>query len=120
MALTSAEKAQIREVLGYPAPPVTDTTLEGVLTALADESTLTRVRALLTEVTAIDTQLTASRGRFKVGEAEGVTILGPRETAALNSEGRRLSARLAITLNVVARSGPYGSGGGSGGYYGVG
>lgn len=108
MALTADEKAQLRTALGYPAPPMTDSAFESALSVLSDAATLTLVRAQLTDLASIDTQLAAARGRYKVSEADGVVIAGPAETRALRLDARQICASLAATLHVECRQGPYG------------
>lgn len=105
MALTEAQRVQVRLYLGWSARyRQMDSRLEQSMYAVdALPDTLTVVTGLLTSLADIDTRLTAAYGRLRAAAIGDITLPGDRELLALRSEGRRLSGRLASTLGVAVR-----------------
>lgn len=114
MALTDAQKAQVRRYLGFPdINRQSNSELEGAMTALSAEGE-SFVGDLLTGLAAVQTKLTASWDRQKVIKAEEVTLAGDGEIRALRMEGNRLAMDLGTTLDVEPRRMPFSSGRSSG------
>lgn len=110
MALTDAQKAQIRRYLGYPdVNRLLHHQLEGALVAISAAGE-TEISGLLAQLATLDAQLQASWGRQKVKKAENVVLAGPDEICALRHEGRRLVGALATLLDVSVRASPFDSG----------
>lgn len=118
MALTSAERAKIREYLGWGTRFFQeDTALEMAMDAIStapftdDE---TQVRAALTELANLDTRLTGARDRLQASTVGSIT-LNPAEIMQLRMEGHRYCQTIAHILRVeIRRGGKYGIGGGGG------
>lgn len=111
MALTDAQKAQVRRYLGFPDVN-RDASLEGVMASLsADGETL--VGTILTALESIQTRLTASQGRQSIIQVEDVKFSGGDELRSLWAEGNRLAQDLASLLDVTPRRLPFGGGGGT-------
>lgn len=109
--LSEDEQARIRMYLGYPANNRhPDWKLEGAMKAVqSNASEVAIIRELLTELAAIDADLSSSRGRQKVVEADGVKLAGGGELRELNKEGRRLVERLARLLAVEPKAAAFGA-----------
>lgn len=113
MALTDAQKAQVRRYLGYPdVNRQSHHVLEGALTSLSTDGE-SLVSDLLTQLATIQTKLTSSHDRQKVLKAEEVTLAGDLEIRALRAEGARLVQDLGVTLDVPPRRHPFSSGSGT-------
>lgn len=113
MAWTETQKAQVRLYLGWPARFwQTDSRLEQAMNAVNDKAEeLALCTALLTSLADIDTRITACYTRLKALKVGKIELPGAGELGALRSEGKRLSARLALTLGVAMRPGVWGGGG---------
>ncbi len=119
MALSAANKADVRRYLGYPdINRDAHSALEGALVALSAEGE-TVVTGLLSQLGTIDTQLQSSWSRQKVKRAEEVTLAGHDEIMALRQEGNRLAATIGTVFGVtpvrlpfaaMASAGPTGRG----------
>lgn len=105
MAWTDTQKANVRLYLGWPARFwQTDSRLEQAMNAINDKAEeLAICTGLLTDLADIDTKITACYTRLKALRAGKIQLPGTGELAALRSEGRRLSGRLAATLGVAVR-----------------
>jgi hypothetical protein len=113
LALTSAERAQVRTVLGYAdTPAYPNTWLEGTLSALSSDAEA-QVRALLGELAAIDAQLTDCRAnRLKVSTVDGINLSGPGEMRALLREASRRAHTISLIVGIEKAGDPYKSGSG--------
>jgi hypothetical protein len=111
MALTPTETNAIKRYLGYDL--VTPDAWRGDAAAGLDRNIErlnaageTTVRAVLTELAAVDTSITAARGRLKAAQVGKIT-LNAGEVPALLAERSRLSGELGRLLGVAApASGP--------------
>jgi hypothetical protein len=113
MALTDAQKAQVRRYLGYPdVNRASYPDLEGALDALSAEGE-TFVGELLTSLASVQTKLASAWDRQKVHRAEEVTLAGHDEILALRAEGYRLARDLGVALDVKPRRNPFASGSGT-------
>jgi len=108
MALSLAERAEVRRLLGY-----WDQTaglyhaLEGYMTALTAEAE-DQVRTWLAEVEDIDAQISEFRRcRLKFKRTEDVVVAGLDELLALYQEGNRLARQIATTLGTPVYRYPY-------------
>lgn len=112
--LQLAEKARIRQLLGYPDEfRYANTRLEGCLTTISDEA-VDQARAILTNIAAVDTLILtiglANIGLKRVDEiwfTDGVTQITQQRKA-----GRIFIGQLSILLGVP----PYGDYYGTAGY----
>jgi hypothetical protein len=123
MALSDAEKARIRSLLGYspryrsyeghPSMSI-ESAMNSIASYTEDES---RIRTLLTELTAIDTSLTAARARLQAKAVGSITLNSDNEIGQLRAEGRRYVKAIAQILSVDVLENFYsgGSGGSTGG-----
>ena len=105
MALTDAQKAQVRRFLGYPDVN-RDSALDHAMDALSAEGE-SLVGDLLTSLATVQATLEAAWDRQKVLKAEEVTLAGDAEIRALRLEGGRLAADLAAVLDVPMRRDPF-------------
>ena len=118
MALTSAQKAQIRELLGWSAMSVDDGPgyrLDSSMIAIAnrpDEEA--RIVDALEKCDALTVRIEGAYDRLKASAVGSIT-LNPREIAILKSEGRRQTKIIAALLGVEIRPGALFGGGGGGG-----
>jgi len=111
MALTSAQKAQIRLYLGFPdVNRSLSPELEGAMLAVSAEAE-TLITDLLTRLDSLTTTLEAGWTYQAVIKAEEVTLSGFSGIDALRSEGRRLVNNLSIILGVQPRTTPFDTGG---------
>ena len=114
MALSDAQKAQVRRYLGYPdGYRYIYTELENAMTALSSEGE-TLVTDILTKLASIETKLTSAWDHQKVTRVEDVYFSGAGEVQSLRHEGRRLVADLASLLAVTPLRTPFSSGSGGG------
>lgn len=124
MALSDSEKARIRSLLGYSPryrsyeghPSMS---IESAMSSIAgypeDE---TRIRTYLTELTVIDTSLTAARTRLQAKEVGSIVLNSDMEITQLRMEGKRYVTAIAQALSVDVLHNFYSggmSGGGAGG-----
>lgn len=113
MALTDAQKAQVRRYLGFPdVGRESDGLLEGAMDALSVEGEALVV-VILTALADIQTKLSAAQTRMQIVQIEDVKFAGGDEVKGLWAEGNRLAADLAVTLGITARRRPFGGGGGT-------
>lgn len=102
MALSEAQKADVRLYLGFARGRDLNPQLESRLDAgvLSTEEE-TRIGATLTLLGQIDTKLqSAALDNLDLQRAEDVTFLGPEQLAELRRHGRSLVGRLATLLEV--------------------
>ena len=118
MALTEAQRVEIRRYLGWQARYwQMDSQLEQAMNAMDTlPETLTSIGLRLAELAVLETSITSARGRLKALAVGSITLSGPGEISALRSEGRRITASLAATLGVPVKPGAV-FGGGSGSNY---
>lgn len=112
MALTDAQRAEVRLVLGWPARfHQTNTRLEMAMDALTTEPEHeAQVIALLASVADIDTKLLAAHKRLKAVQVGTITMSPLRtEIAGLRMEGRRFVGRLASIVGVPVMNDYFGS-----------
>jgi len=119
MALTDAQKAEIRMFLGWtPRYGQVDDALTRALSAIetfpADESLITNAigddpPGLLVSIKDVDAKLVNAHGRLKADNV-GSIQLNRAELRQLRSEGKRLVGRLAGILGVEVRGDPFSSG----------
>lgn len=117
MAFTSAEKAQIRQVLGYSALFYDlDPRLEGQMDSLPtrDADSAARISANLVKLTALDARMECALDNLDAAVAGSMTLLGPAQLVALRAHGRMLIQQIAITLEVPVRKDYYAPGEASG------
>lgn len=121
MALSAANRADIRYFLGWPARWFqSDSRLEQAMNALdsltAQDSgaTETLVLACVTSAKAIDTALVTAWGRIKALKVGSIDLPGAMEVETLRREGRRFVGRLAAILGVHPVADVFGSGAGAG------
>lgn len=120
MALTAAQKAEVRRWLGWPARfHQFDSRLENAMDALATEpeheaqitNPLTGTPpGILAELDDIDAKLRDAHKRIKASEVGNIKLNNGREIAWLRREGRRHTRRLAALLGVERRVDVFGSG----------
>jgi hypothetical protein len=115
MAFTLTEAQQIRTFLGYSDTKVdANTWLTATIGQVGAESE-TAIRALIVEITGIDTQLgTARTKRMQVSEVDGIKLLGPEENRMLRKDAARLCNRIGVILGIKVVEDIYANGGGSG------
>jgi hypothetical protein len=115
MAFSLSEAQQIRTFLGYA-----DTNISAnawLVSTIGQVTTETEnaIRALLVELTSIDTQLaTARTKRMQVSEVDGIKLLGPEENRMLRKEGSRLCNRIGVMLGIQVQEDVYSGAGGGG------
>lgn len=115
MAFTTTEMQAIRTYLGYADVNLAANAWLNSSLGQATSDTESAVRALLGELSTLDTQLATVRAkRFQVSEIEGISLLGPMESKALQKEGARLANRIGVMLGIQCKEDIYSSGGGSG------
>ena len=98
---TDAEKAQIRQVLGYSELfHDVDTRLENQMLEIGTRSpdAKTRISASLVALTAIDARLVSALDNLDLVRAEDVTFLGPAQLDTIRAHGRMLIQQISITL----------------------
>lgn len=107
-ALTDAEKATIREYMGWSARfAQTDTALERAMSAIDGmPAELDKLRAHLTELARIDAALVACEARFKADQVGSIT-LSQSELRRLRSRGEERLGRMATLLGVEVRDNPF-------------
>lgn len=104
MAFTGAERVQIRMYTGWGNRFTQyDDALERAMETLGnDPDAQALVQSLLTELTRIDTAITAAESRLKASEV-GSIALNPLEVDQLRGRGRQFAARLCRAIGVEAR-----------------
>lgn len=113
MAFTGAEKAAIRNYLGYSELfHDIDTRLEGQMDTIGTTrpDAEARVRALLTKLAALETKITEAGDCFtnlKKGP-EGVEFFGPEQILALQSLGATYIQQMSIIFEVSAKRAYFG------------
>lgn len=114
MALSDANKAQVRRYLGYPdINRSSHSGLENAMTALSSEGE-TVVTGVLTQLDTIQTSLQGEWAYLRVQRAEDVTLNSAGALRALRAEGRRLAEELAATLDVQVNRDIFSGGSSSG------
>jgi hypothetical protein len=105
MALTEAQKSDIRLYLGWSARFFQyDSRLEMAMSALETRPEHeTQVIALLVKLTTIDAEIEAARSRFKADKVGSIT-LRKEEPDQLRDEGRMFAKRIASILGVEIRN----------------
>ena len=120
MALTDAQRAEVRRFLGYPdASAGLYSQLEGRMTAISAAGEATVV-AVLTDLATLETKLKAIWSTAHVTRAEEVELASPSGMAALRQEGRRLCWALGQILGSSVERTPFDTGSGSAGIAGRG
>lgn len=115
---TLDERARIRRLLGWEARYLQyDTSLESALDAINQNSPAdqTIIREILTQLTALDTRLTAAQTRFGVERVGTIYLDTTSMLGLLKSEAKRLVVNLAAILGVEIKCNFYGGGGPRGG-----
>jgi hypothetical protein len=106
LALTSAQKADIRYFLGWSARfQQTDSRLEQAMSAIAtvpDSEAL--VITAIASCKTIDTNLVDAWKRLKAIKVGSIALPVRNEINTLRSEGRRFASRIASTLGVEIRA----------------
>lgn len=112
MALTDAQKADIRYYLGYSMRfHQSDSRLEMAMRALEEDSDAeTLVLADIARLKAIDLKFEAAYDRLKVMQVCDIKLAHKAELCSFRSEGRRVVGRIAATLGVPVRHDVFGSG----------
>lgn len=112
MALTDAQKADIRWYLGYSARFYQSfSRLEQAMSALEnDPDAETLVLAAIDSVKLIDTKLVEVHDRLKAVQVCDIKLGHKKELCALRGEGRRFVGRIAATLGVPVMHDVFGSG----------
>lgn len=110
MALTNAQKVQIRLYLGWSARfRQTDSRLEQSFSALdmletqGDPDTLASVASILEALVALEPVIVDAYSRLQAIKLGAIDLNAVTEIGMLRSEGRRLVGRLASTLGVPVR-----------------
>jgi len=108
MAFTGAEKATIREYMGWSARFAQyDTALERAMSAIEtmpdDEA---KARTHLVELARIDAAIQACEARFKATKV-GSIVLSESELSRLRSRGAERLGRLATLLGCEVRDNPF-------------
>lgn len=115
MALTDSQKADVRYYAGWSARfHQTDSGLEHAMLALAsDAAHEAQVVALITEMKAIDQELTAARGRYKA-DSVGSIELNRSEPQQIRRDGKIKVRRMCSILGIQPGVDVFGLGGGGG------
>lgn len=111
MALTAAQKAEIRRYLGFSDINRVDSSfalLESAMSAVSAEGEALVV-VLLGKLATIETELTNALGCLKASQVEDVRLRGPEQIRTLREEGRRLVGDLGVTLDTPPRRTPFSS-----------
>lgn len=111
MALTTAQRSEIRDLLGWPARfHDNDSRLERAFDAIAelpeDEAI---VIELLEKAQDIEVRITDALGRIKASAVGSIT-LNAAEISQLRAEGRRAVNRIAAILYVPVKQNSFGGG----------
>ena len=110
MALTDAEKAEIRRYLGYSdLNRLYTLPIEPAMNALSPEGE-TQVKGYLVDLADLQARLKAAWDRSKVLIVEDITLAHQKELAFLRSEGQRLVQDLATALSVRPLRKPFSPG----------
>lgn len=112
MAFTAAEKAQIRQVLGFSELfHDLDPRLEGQMIDLGTRApdAVTRIQNTLVALTDIDARLVVALDDLSLVKAEDITFQGEGELESLRNQGRMLIQQIAITFELVPKRDYYGS-----------
>lgn len=105
MALTEAERVQVRLYMGWSARFFQfDSELEQAMNALDSKpDTEQLIRDLIAECQRIDTAIVNAENRFKAAAVGSIKLTLGNELALLRSRGRQFSGRMAATLGVEVR-----------------
>lgn len=115
MALTDAQRAEVRRFLGYPDSSLGEySVLEGRMDAISAAGEAIVV-AVLTDLATLETKLRAVWSTAHVTRAEEVGLAAPAGLAALRQEARRLCYSLGQSLGVSVERTPFDSAGGNAG-----
>lgn len=107
MALTSAQRAQVRRYLGYSDISAGGTSpLETAMDVLSTDGE-TIVGDILTEISTLRAQMLTNMGRMGLVRAEEVTFDNVNATPMLRAEGSRLVSELAGVFGVDVRRDPF-------------
>ncbi len=110
MALTGAQKAEIRKFLGYSdASAGSYSLLEGRMNALSPDGEAQAI-VMLADLDAIEDQLRSHWTIQKAKKVEEIELWGYEGLIALQGEGDRLVRQLANLLGVEIANSPFGSG----------
>jgi len=104
MALSDAQRADVRLYLGWPARFLqTDSALELAMRALeTTPESEALVTSLLASLADVDVKLEAAHARLKAAKVGSIELNGA-ELVQLRGEGRRFAGRLAALLGVEIR-----------------
>ncbi len=122
MALTDAQRARVRMLLGYspryrsyeghPSMSI-ESAMSSIASYPEDEI---RITTILDELTSIDTSITSARERLQAKAVGSITLNSDMEIAQLRAEGRRFVKAIANILSIKVLDNFYaGSGGGANG-----
>lgn len=105
MALTSAQKAQIRMYMGWSARfHQTDSALEFALSAVdADADVETLITGILASIADVETKMLDADSRAKVEQVGTIRLQAEREVGIYRSKGRQFIGRMAVILGVDVR-----------------
>lgn len=105
MALTEAQRVQVRLFMGWSARFFQfDSELEQAMNSLdANPDTEAVIVTLIGECQRIDTAIVAAEGRFRADAVGSITLTQGRELELLRSRGRQFSGRIASVLGVPIR-----------------
>lgn len=110
MALSNADKAQVRYYLGYSGRFYQVTTvLEQAMIAIdTDADIVTLIQSILVTLADVDTRITDALSRLKALRLEGDAVLpGMGEIGGLRSHGRMYAGRMAAILGVPIVRNPF-------------
>jgi hypothetical protein len=109
MALTNAQRVEIRRCLGWSARfRQFDSRLEMAFNALdamfaEDPDTTTLVLGLLPKIAAVEAELLDAHTNLQAEKLGSISLDGAKQIAVLRSEGRRFVGQLSATLGVPVR-----------------
>jgi hypothetical protein len=112
VALTEAQRATVRLVMGWPSRwHQTSNELEQSMSALdSSPEDLARVLLILPKIADIDTRITAALGCVRVAEAGTVRMKDDNGLSLLRREGRRLVNQLSSELGCPKGTDYFGTG----------
>lgn len=110
MALTDAQKAQVRRYLGFPdINREVDLRLEGAMLALHAEGEDLAVD-LLAKLADIETRVTNALGDLRLKRVEDIEFQGAAQIQGLWSVGNRYAMDLSVLLDIRPRRMPFSTG----------
>lgn len=113
MALTDAQKAQVRRYLGYPDINREPSNLESAFDALSAEGEAVVV-SILAEIATIRASISGSQTRQGIKRAEDIEFFQGGGLQALYAEGNRLAYELGAVFGIEPLRLPFSSGSGGG------